>query len=238
MSISYHNVSILYARKIERMHGMAVLDKHIVCDIHYVVYRSQAYAPQALLHPGGRRLYLYIRHNPCAVPRAKLVILDCHGGKLVYAAFALDFSYRRLFEFLTERRRRFTTHADYTLAIGSVRRKLNIKNNRIEIECLLYALTVYMRLIEYKHFVNSRPGIIGVGKSELTTAAEHAKAFYAAQRSRPYFHSVRKRRPAKRYGYLCALKHALRICNDLKGQFLAYVNRAYSELFCIGMRHY
>ena len=166
--VSYNYVAILYACKIKRMHRVTVFNKHIVCDIDYVVYRAHAYCTQALLHPHRRWLYVKLRNHARGVSWAKLSIEHGNGGIIVNVAFALYLPDNRLPELLAKGCGGLAAHAYYALAICAVRRKLYIENYVVKANGLLYALAKLMFFMQYHYSVDLGAGIVGLRKAKLT----------------------------------------------------------------------
>ena len=62
------DVAALHIAVVEGVHGLAVLQHHIVGDVHDVVDGADAHAPQPLPHPLGGGADLYVPHHPGGVP--------------------------------------------------------------------------------------------------------------------------------------------------------------------------
>ena len=58
------------------MHGLAVLQHHVVGDVHDVVDGPDAGVPQPLPHPGGGGLDLDVFHQPGGVAGAQVPVLN------------------------------------------------------------------------------------------------------------------------------------------------------------------
>ena len=62
------DVAALHIAVVKGVHGLAVLQHHIVGDVHDVVDGTDAHAPQPLPHPLGRGGDLHVPHHPGGVP--------------------------------------------------------------------------------------------------------------------------------------------------------------------------
>ena len=85
-------MAALHAGEVEGVHGLAVLQHHIVGDIHNVVDGTDAGVPEPLAHPRGRGPDLHVLHQAGGVAGAEVGILnvDIHGLR-DGAAAAFDF---------------------------------------------------------------------------------------------------------------------------------------------------
>ena len=69
------------------MKRLSELEKHEIGDVHYVVYGSQAYCEQPVLHPLGRRSDLDIPYGDAHIPRSSVGVENL-DVKSVSGAFA------------------------------------------------------------------------------------------------------------------------------------------------------
>ena len=86
------DVSALHAGEVKGVHGLAVFQHDVVCDVHDVVDGADAGVPQPFPHPCRRGLNLHVFHHPGSVAGAELAILDVNIHQLGdRAAAALHF---------------------------------------------------------------------------------------------------------------------------------------------------
>ena len=123
---AHDDVPAVDAGEVEGVHRLAVLHHDIVSYVNYIVYRPHAHGGDALAHPLGRGLNLYVAHHARGVPRAELAVLDVDLHIVVYvAAGALDDGSVQL-QRLPEGHGRLAGEADNGEAVGAVRGYLEL----------------------------------------------------------------------------------------------------------------
>ena len=107
-------------RKIEGVHGLAVLLHHIVGDVHQIVDGADAAGRKPSLHPPGGRADFDIFADPCAVSWTQFLILHFHGNIILRLLTVSRYRYLGQYKGLSESCRRLSGNTDYTVTVYAV----------------------------------------------------------------------------------------------------------------------
>src|SRR5699024_9073654 len=88
------DVSALHIAVVKGVHGLAVLQHHIVGDVHDVVDGTHAHGAQPLPHPLGGGGDLHVAHHPGGVPGAQVAGGGLHVQQLHQAAVSAALDHR------------------------------------------------------------------------------------------------------------------------------------------------
>ena len=88
--VAHHDLAPLHILVVEGVHGLAILQHHIVGDIHDIVDGAHAAGPQPLPHPAGGGFDLNVFDHPRGVAQAEV------GGLYLYAQVVADIVHRML----------------------------------------------------------------------------------------------------------------------------------------------
>ena len=103
------------------MHGLAVFEHHVICDVHQIVDRADPGGRKAKLHPFRRGRKAQIFHYARGIARAELRILHLDLQKLMHIPASLRSILLRRKKALSEGRRRLPRDAEHTVAVHPVR---------------------------------------------------------------------------------------------------------------------
>ena len=124
----------LDAGEVEGVHGLAVLEHDIVCDIDDVVDGTHARVADTLAHPGGRRGDLHVAHHAAGVADAE-GILDEDLRELVDVAAGGRFHNRLVqLELFVKGDGGLARKADHAQAVGTVRGDLKLDHVVVQAE--------------------------------------------------------------------------------------------------------
>jgi len=136
---------------------------------------------------------------------------------------------------LAERRSSLTTDADDALAIRTVGRELNVKNDVVHANGILNALAQRMFLMQDHDSVEFRTRIVRFGQPQLLSGAKHACAFHAAHVRGLDGDPANKFRAIHCHWHKRAFKHVCCTRHNAKGGFSAYVDGADLQLVRVGV---
>ena len=115
-----HNLPLLDPVQIIRVHRLAVLSHHIVCDIDEIIDRADSVRRERSLHPLRRRREVYIFHDARAVTRAEVFCLHLDGNIIRRVLIIARLRHHRGMKRFAECRGRFSCDADDAVAVDPV----------------------------------------------------------------------------------------------------------------------
>ena len=123
------DLALVHAAEIKGVHGLAVLQHHIVCDIHNVVDGPHARVADALAHPIRGRSNFNILYHSGRIAGAECRLLDDNFGVVVdiSAGQRLNLGLVEL-QLLAEGDGRLSGKADGAEAVGPVGGYLEVHN--------------------------------------------------------------------------------------------------------------
>ena len=180
--VAHHDLAPLHILVVEGVHRLAILQHHIVGDIHDIVDGAHAAGPQPLPHPAGGGGDLDVFHHPGGVPQAEV------GGLHLHAQVVADIVHRMLHlgggevEGLIKGGRRLPGQASDRQAVGTVGGDLELHAGVVEPDGGADILPqLHVRLLEDEDAVLLGVGEVVGGEAQLRQGAEHPVALLPPQ---------------------------------------------------------
>ena len=216
--------------EVERVGGLADREHDVVRDVDDVRDRAHAGCGDAGLEPGRRRAHLDVGEHPAGPPRAQIGSVDPRGDVVVGRAGALG---RRLGprpwrEIRVERRRDLAGDAVNVLAVGPVRRDL-------ELEHVVGDGQVVDEGVAHRPVVGQEHDpVVLLAQVELALREHHPVRLHAAQLCDPKLGAVGQHRARERDGDRCARGEVRCTADDAARVTVADVDGAQAE--AVGVR--
>ncbi|MPM95505.1 hypothetical protein SDC9_142659 [bioreactor metagenome] len=151
-------MAVFDARKVERVHRLAVFKHDVVRDVDDVIDRPNARRAQALLHPLRRRFDFDIGHHARGVARAERAVQNVDRRVGFDVAFAPDDLIRRFAQGVARCGGGFARHAEYALAVRAVRQYIELEHRFVKAEKLLNRHADLRLALQNQNAVDFRAG--------------------------------------------------------------------------------
>ncbi|CDD69097.1 putative uncharacterized protein [Firmicutes bacterium CAG:475] len=220
---------------IERVHRLTDFDKHVVCDVHDVVYRSNPHRSQSRFDFLRGRENLDIFHACRHISGAKFLISNvyAHHIRNVYAGQSDLIVDDRFSAIGVECDRNFFCHFVNAVAIGTVCGDADVEDNVVVAQGFECVLTESRTLCKADNIAGFLILNVVFRHAHFFEAAKHTFAQNSAKLSSFYVVTVCKMRSVKSNGDSFAALDG-NVGNHLNG-FCADVDLSYAQTICVGM---
>ena len=228
LSFTHNNPTAGNIAIVESMHGLTILQHHIVGNVNNVVDRTHTVGAQTLPQPLGGGGDLNILHHTGSVAVAQLGGRHFHIQHLVHGTNIAALYNRLVVRHLhAESGSGFTGQADDAVAVGTVvgdfefHHGVVIADNQIDVVANLAIL-----VIENPDTVGIGIGQIVLGQTQLGKGAEHTVGLYAPELALGDMHTADQPGIVQRSGNQIAFMDILCAGDDLHRLFLTHIHLA------------
>ena len=220
--------------RIEAVHGLAIFQHHIVCNIHKVVDGAHAAQAQALAHPAGRGLHAHVFHHGAHIAVAKLRVFNFHAqlfGRVAVAGLHLG---HMVAEGHAKRGSRLAPKAAHRKAVWPVGGYFKLYAHVVQPQHGRNGRAQRRGLVQHHNAVLALAGKIVQGKAQLANGAHHAIRFHPAQLAAVNFLAAGQAAAVARHRHIIAGLQVCSACHNLNGLFFAHVYLAHKK--AVGVR--
>ena len=227
------------AREIEGVHGLAVLEHDIVCDVDDIVDRAHAAVAQALAHPRRGRADLDVAHHARGVARAERGIVDADADMVADVLAAAGHVGRVQLQGLVKGHGGLTRQTDHRQAVRAVGRDLKLDHMVVraddggDVVAGLHAV-----LLHDPQAVLDGVGVVMQRQTELLERAHHAVGCLAAQRAGVDLLAVGQQRAVERDGHHVSDLLVLCTGHDLDRFITAHVDLTDPHVVGVRVAHH
>ena len=218
------------------MHGLAVFEHYIVCDVHQIVDRTHAAGSQTLTHPAGGRADLDIAHQTCCITCAERLILDFNIQRVLNVLLGAVVGRLLDLKRHIECGSRFSGKADDGQAVRTVGCDLKFNRNIVQADGGSDVLTGHAVLLNHEYALCIRIGEVVLCQTQCGQTAEHTAALNAAHLADLDLHgfaALGHNRTGCGNGHQIAGLYILGVRNDLNRLLAAHIHAANEQ--CIGI---